>query len=243
MQYGVISDIHANLEALQAALDRLQGAEGFICLGDLVGYGPNPNECVEIIRRLPNLLCIVGNHDLAAIGKYDVSWFNPYAREAIEWTAEQLYPEHKEYLGSLPFRQELPPFTLVHGALPEPMDYVLGPREALGTLRQLTTPACLIGHTHVAEYYRQSVGEEAVEGFSLLSGGEIELEKGFRYLINCGSVGQPRDGNPQACCGLWDDGTKIFTLYRVRYPIVETQRKMTDALLPKYLIQRLAMGK
>jgi len=243
MRYGVISDIHGNLEALETVLGRLREAEGFICLGDLVGYGPNPNECVEIVRRLPKLLCIAGNHDLAAVGKYDLNWFNPYAREAIEWTAEQLYPEHAEYLASLPLLQEKPPFTLVHGALPEPMEYVLSPEEARLTFREMTTPACLIGHTHITEYYRQPLGTESVEGFSLRSGGEVRLEEGFRYLINCGSVGQPRDGNPQACYGLWDDEAKTITLHRIRYGVVETQRKMANAYLPKYLIQRLAAGR
>jgi len=243
MTYGLISDIHANLEALQTALKELEEAEGFICLGDIVGYGPNPNECVDIVRSLPNLVCLVGNHDLAAVGKYDADWFNLYARQAIEWTARQLSPENITFLRSLEPIAQHPPFTLAHGALPDPMEYVFSPIEARMTFAHITTPACLIGHSHIAEYYRQREGVQMVDRFSLFSGGEVRLNEGFRHLINIGSVGQPRDGNPQASYGVWEEKSNTVSIFRVRYDIAKTQRKMREARLPEYLARRLAHGR
>ena len=243
MTYGLLSDIHANLEALQTALEQLGSVEGYICLGDIVGYGPNPNECVEIVRQLPNLTCVVGNHDLAAINKYDLEWFNIYARQAIEWTARQLCSENIKFLLSLPDKQELEPFTLVHGSLPDPMEYVLSPIEARITFFEMTTPACLIGHTHIAEYYRQRAGGQMVDRFSLYSGGEVRLDDGYRHLINIGSVGQPRDGNPKASFGLWEEGSNTVSIFRARYDFRKTQNKMEAAEIPSYLIRRLVQGR
>ncbi len=243
MKYGLISDIHASLEALEAALEQLRESEAFICLGDLVGYGPNPNECIDAVRELPGLTCIAGNHDLAAVDKYDLNWFNPYARQAIEWTTDRLRAENSEYLRSLPLIRQLPPFTLVHGALPEPMEYVLSDSDARITFHEMNTPACLIGHSHVAEYYRQRFGNEIVDRFPLFSGGKVTLEEGFRHLMNIGSVGQPRDGNPHASFGLWDEQANTITLRRLPYDIEKTQHKMNAAGLPDYLIQRLAQGR
>jgi predicted phosphodiesterase len=243
MRYGLISDIHANREALEVVLARLAGAEGFICLGDLVGYGPEPNECVTRVRELPNLICIAGNHDLAAVGKYPSQGFNPNARNAIDWTAAQLTEDNRNFLAALPLVVAKPPFTLVHGALPDPMEYVLSQWEARQTLAEMPTPHGLIGHTHVAEYYFQSDGHLSAEKQFLGEGEELRLLAGTRYLINCGSVGQPRDGNPRASCCLLDEEGGALTLYRLEYDIDQTQQKMLAAGLPDYLIQRLAAGR
>jgi predicted phosphodiesterase len=243
MRYGLISDIHANREALEVVLGRLAGVEGYICLGDLVGYGPEPNECVTRVRELPNLVCVAGNHDLAAVGKYPSQGFNPNARNAINWTAAQLTEENRNFLAALPLVVSQPPFTLVHGALPDPMEYVLSQWEARQTLAEMETPHGLIGHTHVAEYYAQADGQMLVEKQSLFSGGEVSLPAGRRYLINCGSVGQPRDGNSQASCGLLEEEPARITLYRLDYEIAKTQDKMLAAGLPDYLISRLAAGR
>jgi predicted phosphodiesterase len=243
MRYGLISDIHANLEALEAVLKQLEEVEGCICLGDLVGYGPNPNECVEIIRKLPNLVCIAGNHDLAAVGKYDLTWFNPFARQAIEWTARQLTPENIKFLLSLETIVQHPPFTLVHGSLPDPMEYVMSPFEARQVFAEMSTQVCLIGHSHIAEYYRQRDGTRLADRFCLVSGGEVRLDGGYRHLINIGSVGQPRDGSPKAAFGLWEEETKTISIFRLRYDMAKTQRKMEQARLPDYLIQRLSKGR
>jgi predicted phosphodiesterase len=243
VRYGLISDIHANREALEAALARLAGVEGYICLGDIVGYGPDPNACVARVRELPNLICVAGNHDLAAVGKYPASGFNPFARNAITWTAEQLSEESRAFLASLPLVISQPPFTLVHGALPDPMEYVLSQWEARQTLAEMDTPHGLIGHTHIAEYYVQADGQMLVEKQSLVSGGEIPIWEGRRYLINCGSVGQPRDGNPQGACGLLEEAPARLTVYRFDYEMEQTQQKILAAGLPDYLSQRLAAGR
>jgi len=243
MVYGIISDIHSNLEALEKVLEQLCGVEAYLCLGDLVGYGPNPNECTQLISQLSPCTCVVGNHDLAAIGKYDIGWFNWHAREAILWTRQQLTPETKGFLTALPEVLVQDPLTLVHGSLPDPMEYITSPWETRLTFAKMTTPICLIGHTHVAEYYVQREGESNCQQVPLTNGGEITLEEGLRYIVNCGAVGQPRDGNPQASFGIYDTEAKTITIKRVEYPIEVVQKKMTEVGLPQFEIMRLALGR
>lgn len=243
MIYGVISDMHASLEALEAVLAELSAVERFLCLGDLVGYGPDPEACVERVRSLPGLVCIAGNHDLAAIGEFDLSWFNPYARAAAEWTAKQLSAGARQYLASLPRVERVRGAVLAHGALPDTMEYVTSCQEARLTFAEFDSPFCLIGHTHVAEVYRQREGSENCEQASLFSGGEVEAEAGLRYIVNCGSVGQPRDGNAKASYGIYDDEGQKVTVRRVEYPIGQVQEKMAKAGLPRSLIERLTAGR
>ena len=243
MIYGVISDVHANLEALEAALAQLSSAEAFICLGDLVGYGPDPEACVERIRSLPGLVCIVGNHDLAAVGEFDLAWFNPFARAAVEWTTGRISVETRRYLASLPPKETLRGATLAHGALPDTMVYITSCSDARETFGEFTTPLCLIGHTHVAEYYEQGEGALDCRQFPLFSGGEVTAREGFRAIVNCGSVGQPRDGNPKASFAFYDDEKLTVTVRRIDYPFQKTQEKMAEAGLPSYLIERLALGR
>jgi predicted phosphodiesterase len=245
MRYGIISDIHANLEALETALEHLRAekAEAFICLGDIVGYGPNPNEVVERVQNLPGLICLAGNHDLAAIGKYDTSTFNPYARDAIVWTTGQLSTTAMKFLLSLPLRRQAYPLELVHGALPEPMDYITDSSEARMTFAEMRNPICFVGHTHVSEYYKQKQESEFVQHVPLFSGGELTVEFGFRYIVNVGSVGQPRDGNPKLSCAMWDDTTYTITLSRLPYDIKRVQKQMSAVGLPKYLGERLGVGR
>jgi diadenosine tetraphosphatase ApaH/serine/threonine PP2A family protein phosphatase len=249
MRIAIISDIHANLEALEAVLASIGPADRFICLGDIVGYGPDPNECVERVRILPGLVCVAGNHDLAAVGKYDHDWFNAHARAAIEWTQQHLSQSSRQLLEQLPPTAQMEELTLVHGALPEPMDYITGPAEALSTFQTMPTSVCLIGHTHIAEYYWVPVpaGKPAslgdVEHEYLTDGGSIALEPESAYVINCGSVGQPRDGNPDAACGIFDDERRTIEVRRVPYPIEQVQRKMREADLPFLLIERLSYGR
>ena len=243
MRFGIISDIHANLEALEAVLAELQGVEAYACLGDIVGYGPNPNECVERIAALPNLSCVVGNHDLAALQEYDIDWFNAYARDAIIWTQQQLSAESKRFLRRLRPRLQVEELTLVHGSLPDPMEYITSPWEARFTFEEMETPICLVGHTHVAEYYRLGEDRLQPEQVSLFGGGEIAVEEGARYIVNVGGVGQPRDGNPRAGYGIYDREASLITVRRVEYSIEATQEKMEKAGLPQLLIQRLAVGR
>ena len=243
MRYGIISDIHANLEALEAVLLRLKAVDAYICLGDIVGYGPDANECVEAVRSLPGLKCVVGNHDLACVGEYDINWFNWYAREAIVWTQERLTPASRAYLQSLPLMDMQNSLTLVHGALPQPMDYVTSEAEARQVFPEMVTPVCLIGHTHIAEYYSHAHGAAHVQHESLIRGGRIKVSPGVSYIVNCGSVGQPRDGNTMASFGVYDTTKRRLEITRIAYPVERVQEKMAKAGLPALLGDRLAVGR
>jgi predicted phosphodiesterase len=243
MTYGVISDIHANLDALEAVLAELAGVEAYLCLGDIVGYGPDPGACVERLRGLPRLTCIAGNHDLAAIDKYDLNWFNPFARQAIEWTSRQLSPENRDYLARLELKREVAGAVLVHGALPEPMDYITTEEDAAAVFAEFEGALCFVGHTHIAEYYRSRKESRLCERFSLWSGGEIEQEPELRYIVNPGAVGQPRDNNPRASFGTYDSEAGTIEIHRVDYDIESVQARMQLAGLPQYLIDRLALGR
>ncbi len=248
MRYGIISDIHGNLEALEVVLKRLDGCDQWICLGDVVGYGPNPNECCERVRAL-NALCVHGNHDLAALGRYDISWFNDWAAAAILWTQEQLTEENRAFLQNVPAMQVVEDaqwnfnFTVVHGSPRDPAEeYITSAQEANEIFARLTTPLCLVGHTHVAEYYVRAEGASTCERIIMNVGGLIPLNEKHQYIINCGSVGQPRDRNPQASCGLLDTQARSVEIFRLEYPIDVTQRKMRAEGLPDLLWQRLALG-
>lgn len=246
MRYGILSDIHGNLEALEVVLRKLDGCDRWICLGDIVGYGPNPNECCERVRAL-NAVCVHGNHDLAALGHYDITWFNDWAAAAIVWTQEQLTEENRAFLQSVPAMQvvndEAFDFTVVHGSPRDPAEeYITSAREANAIFARLTTPLCLVGHTHVAEYYVKAKGALTCDRVSMTSGGLISLEENHHYIVNCGSVGQPRDRNPQVSCGLLDTQARCIEIFRLDYLIDITQRKIQAEGLPDLLWQRLALG-
>jgi diadenosine tetraphosphatase ApaH/serine/threonine PP2A family protein phosphatase len=243
MTYGLISDIHANLEALEAVLTELRGVDVFLCMGDIVGYGADPGPCLERVRALPRLICVAGNHDLAAVDKYDLHWFNPFARAAIQWTAQQLSSEQKSYLGDLPPIAHADGAVIVHGSLPDEMDYITAPDEARLCFDAMPGDLAFIGHTHVTEYYRTRRGSRFPEQVALWSGGAIELKDGIRYIVNAGAVGQPRDGNPAASFGVWRVEARVIEIKRVAYDIEGAQAKMKAAGLPEYLIERLAIGR
>ena len=243
MIYGLLSDIHANLEALEAVLAELGGLNAFLCLGDIVGYGPDPGPCVDRVRELPNLTCVAGNHDLAALGHYDIKWFNPYAGQAILWTSGQLSADQKSFLSSLPLASDVPQALLVHGSLAEPMAYINTPIEAVQCFDEMPDSLCFVGHTHIAEYYRQPAETRFCEQVSLWSGGQVTLEPELRYIVNPGAIGQPRDGNPAAGFGIYDAEAGVVEVRRVSYDIAGTQEKMRRAGLPDYLIQRLSVGR
>jgi len=243
MTYGLISDIPANLEALEAVLEELGVVDGFLCMGDIVGYGADPGPCLERVKALPRLICVAGNHDLAAIGSYDLEWFNPYARAALEWTARQLSDEQKSHLRSLPLTAHADGAVVVHGSLPDEMDYITAPDEARVCFDAMPGDLAFIGHTHVTEYYRTRRGSRFPEQVSLWSGGAVELREGVRYIINPGAIGQPRDGNPAASFGIWRVEDRVVEIRRVGYDIEAAQRKMERAGLPAYLVERLAIGR
>jgi diadenosine tetraphosphatase ApaH/serine/threonine PP2A family protein phosphatase len=243
MTYGLISDIHANLEALEAALKELEGVDGFLCMGDIVGYGADPGPCLERVRSLPRLICVAGNHDLAAVGSYDLNWFNPFARAAIEWTTQHLSPKQQSYLRSLPLSAHADGAVIVHGSLPDQMDYITAPDEARVCFDTMPGDLAFIGHTHVTEYYRTRRGSRFPEQVALLSGGDVQLKDDVRYIVNAGAVGQPRDGNPAASFGVWRVEDRVVQVKRVPYDIEGAQAKMKAAGLPEYLVERLAVGR
>ncbi len=243
MTYGLISDIHGNLEALTATLAELAGVDAFLCLGDIVGYGPDPGACVDLIREQPRLTCIAGNHDLAALGHYDLNSFNPYARKAIEWTKSQLSADQTAYLAPLQETAQVDDAIIVHGSLPGHMDYITNTDRAMDCFDAMSESLCLVGHTHVAEYYSNRPGSRVCEQVSLLRGGEILLEPGLRYIVNPGAVGQPRDGNPAASCGIYDTEARTLKVRRVSYEVSVVQEKMRRVGLPDSLIDRLTFGR
>jgi len=244
MRHGIISDVHSNLEALEAALDALGDVDVLISPGDVVGYGPNPNECCEILRER-QVITVMGNHDAVVAGRMPLDWFNLFAREAANWTQEQLTAESREFLESLPMVHRGETFVMVHGSLPAPerFEYITSPREARPTFAEMSTSdLCLIGHTHVAELYFQKAGELWSSQVSMSAGGTIDLKTDSTYIINCGSVGQPRDFNPLAAVGIFDTEARTVEIRRVEYPIQVTQRKMQEADLPEPLWRRLQHG-
>ncbi len=243
MRVLVLSDIHSNLEALRAVLRDAGAVDATWCLGDLVGYGPQPNECVELLRQCePNVLCIAGNHDCAAIDKLDISIFSADAERAVLWTREQLSASTASYLEGLPERLTWGDVTLVHGSPGEPMwEYLVSAARALENFPLLKTRYCLIGHSHVPLVFVEATQPGLPNGHVMLPGERISLGE-RRMFLNPGSVGQPRDGNRDASYVLLDTETGRADYCRVEYAFEKTQRLMQQSGLPDRLIVRLAYG-
>jgi len=243
MRHLVVADIHSNLAAFQTVIDDARQQEGFDsiwCLGDVVGYGPDPHDCIALLRRYKHI-CIAGNHDLAAAGKLDTRDFNDEAAYANHWTAHQLTPDDTAYLVSLPIRAEQGHFTLVHGSPRQPIwEYLIGQHEVMANLTCFNTPYCLVGHSHVALVFEQ-IGENRCMRHRLSSGETILLGQ-HQLIINPGSVGQPRDGDPRAGYAIYNEESNKFVCYRIEYDITATQVKMRKARLPQSLINRLEEG-
>lgn len=243
MRYGVISDLHSNREALVAALARLkaEGVEGWVCCGDIVGYGPDPDATVAALAVLPNLRVVIGNHDLAVLGRMDLDWFNEYARAAVLWTRDHMGQEARAFLETLTDRVETPEFTVVHGSPRNPAEeYLLTSEQFLANLKYFTVSPCFIGHSHLPVYFSQ-VKEGRVRG-NLIKDGEIVSAGEGACVLNPGSVGQPRDKDPRASCGVYDSERREFRLLRVEYPVKEVQAKIRKAGLPDFLAERLEHG-
>jgi len=243
MRYAIIADIHSNLAAFTAVLvdiERRGEAEEVWCLGDIVGYGPDPHQCIELLRQT-NHVCVAGNHDWAAIGKIDTSEFNPDAAAACRWTAQQLTPEDIQYLKQLPLVIQKDDFTLVHGSPRDPIwEYLLSISIARENFAYFKSRFCLVGHSHVPLVFKYSgTGACSFNQFSTSIG--LALAKN-RLIINPGAVGQPRDGNPRASYAIYDSETRLVRLYRVPYDISITQARMVKCNLPMRLIARLNHG-
>ncbi len=244
MTYLIVSDIHANLEALEATLAAAGDYDHVLVLGDLVGYGANPDAVIERIRSLPSATIIRGNHDKVGAGLEKVDSFNHLARQAIGWTSSTLTPANHQWLAALP------PGPLVidevveicHGSPFDEDVYIFDDLDARRAFRVMRRPLCLFGHTHVPAAFAftddmQTIGPPRGERFALT------LDEDVRYLVNCGAVGQPRDGDPRAAFGLLDTSAGTLSVVRVAYDVQAAQAKIIAAGLPEVLAQRLGVGR
>jgi len=243
MRYAIISDIHANLEALEVVLGDIgrRRPDALICLGDFVGYGPDPVGCVERLR--PGLAgAVVGNHDRAAAGTLDIADFNPFAQAAILWTREQLTAPVQAYLRDLPSQITPDGFLAVHGSARDPVEeYIIDPHTARASFLAGSFRLCMVGHTHVPAIFTLDGDTVSVAPFA--ADASLRLEPERRYIVNVGSVGQPRDGDPRSAYAWFDEDAQVITMIRLAYPVEHTQRKMADAGLPPMLAERLAHGR
>lgn len=241
MRYLIVSDIHSNLEAFQAVLEDAPPDLPVWCLGDVVGYGPNPNECIELLKTLDHE-CIVGNHDWAVMNKVDLDDFNPDAQLSVRWTQEQLAPENLAYLENLPLSLVRSEFTLVHGSPREPVwEYILYPPTAHLNFAYFATPYCLVGHTHVPVIFRFQSENGSCVAEQLSEQGPQPLGEG-RLIINPGSVGQPRDGDARASYAILDTEASTLEYHRVQYDVKKIQNLMEKANLPQRNVLRLSYG-
>ena len=243
MRALIVSDIHSNLEAFQSVIDHANGNGGFHQiwqLGDLVGYGPDPGGCIDLLREYDHI-GVAGNHDMAAVGRLGLELFNPYAAAAVRWTRTGLSDEQIDYLGKLPLRVETNDFTAVHGSPRDPVwEYVVSTYTATANLGHFSTRRCLVGHSHLPFICKfMDTGAEFLD-FPLNATIALGSE---RCIINPGSVGQPRDGVPTASYAVYDSDAGTITHRRTAYDIPATQQKMREHGLPGYLIDRLAVGR
>ena len=246
MRYLVISDIHANLEALDAVLAATppHKYDRVLVLGDLVGYGADPNPVIDRVRALNPLSVIRGNHDKASCGLDDGSSFNQIARFAAAWTGEALTADNRQYLRDLPAGPVIidDRIEICHGAPFDEDHYIFDGNDARRALDASERDLCLFGHTHLPVVFFDEAGDiggEIPEGAEH----EVSLQDGVKLLVNVGSVGQPRDGDPRAGYAMFDSGSRKLVLYRVPYPVEIAQRKIVAAGLPHTLANRLAIGR
>ena len=241
MKYAIISDIHSNLEALEKVVERIEqeDIDQVICLGDLVGYGPNPIECTELVHKISKVV-LAGNHDHAAVGLADISYFNFYAKKAIEWTTTVLTEKVRKLLSTAQFEKIIEPATYVHSTPNKPVtwDYIVSLDDALQNFKHFENQVCFIGHSHVPLILELNSHEYC----KLLRTSSLTLEPDKKYIINIGSVGQPRDRDNRACLGIFNDTTMQFDLIRVEYPYKTTQTKIRNLGFPAFLADRLEKG-
>lgn len=245
VRYAIISDIHSNLEAFEAVLERIDslGIKDVICLGDIVGYNANPNECIEIIKAR-NIRTVAGNHDLRAAGLEEPFNFNSLAKEAIYWTREQLTNENILFLKNLPRKISFDNGNAIaiHGSINDTDRYILNLADASENFEIMSdepdkTEVCFFGHTHVSKIYKYEDYKA-----SLIEAREVQLEDKIQYLANPGAVGQPRDGNPMASFLIYDTDKNKINFFRAEYDIMKCCEKVINAGLPEKLAQRLIIG-
>jgi predicted phosphodiesterase len=245
MRYLILSDIHGNLDALAAVLSHVRRKrwDKAVVLGDVVGYGANPNQAVEAVRGLKPLVAIRGNHDKVCAGVENGAMFNRVALQAAMWTRERLTAANLRWLKQLPQGPlEVDGFAIAHGTPIDEDAYIFGEIEALNVFRRTGFPLCFFGHSHFPVVFALT-SEEIRTVLTRTSAFRLRLEPGVRYLVNPGSIGQPRDGNPLASFAVFDSDTRTVTIYRVPYAVYRAQQRILDAGLPRPLADRLALGR
>ncbi|MFH1577781.1 MAG: metallophosphoesterase family protein [Candidatus Omnitrophota bacterium] len=241
MRWGIFSDIHSNLEALEATIKayKFYMIDKYLCLGDIVGYAASPLECIKIVKDISHVV-IAGNHDWAAVDLFPTKYFNEWAKTAVEWTKDKLDLDARDLLSSLGIIYEDDDLIAVHGTLdsPEKFNYLFSVNQSDDTFWLMKKPVCFIGHTHLSGIFIQDPGGKS----SYCIDKKIKLKQGYRYIVNVGSIGQPRDGNNQAGFCVYDTNKQEVELIRASYDIQSAQRKIITACLPSFLSDRLSTG-
>jgi predicted phosphodiesterase len=241
LKIAVISDIHGNYDALEAVLediDRQGGIEEIYCLGDIIGYGAQPNECTEKIREL-GCLTVAGNHDFASVGRLSFEFFNTYAKKSALWTKQILSKENVDWIQERNYVENLETFTLVHGTpfSPEMFHYISTLNDAKVSFEEMTREICFVGHSHVPIVFFDT------NPISYVVKEEIKISNKEKVIVNVGRVGQPRDENPKSCYAIYDDEESTVRLIRVKYNIDAAYGKIIKAGLPEILAARLKEGR
>ena len=241
MRYGIFGDIHSNLEALEAVIKAYQKEhiDKYLCAGDVVGYATNPKECIDKVKTLA-MITVAGNHDWGSVDLFSADYFNPNAKEAISWTKRNLGEQDKYFLESLKLVYKNEDLTLVHGTLDNPQDfnYMTDGYIAEETFRVLETNICFVGHSHAAGIFIK----DKDDNLYYLEEQYIDIKDANKYIVNVGSVGQPRDGNPQGAYCIFDSDKKGVRIERISYDIKTARKKIIKAGLPKFLGDRLVIG-
>lgn len=242
MRHAFLSDIHGNLEALEAVAGALreERIDDWYCLGDIVGYGADPKACIETVRSLGPRSAIAGNHEWAVLGRMNLDYFNETAAAAVRWTARQLDQREADYCASFGLVHETETFTLVHGTLaaPEQFRYLVDADDARTTMDLMERGVCFVGHTHVAGVFYEQRGR-----VQYTPGPTVTVAGDAKYVVNVGSVGQPRDLDPRAAYVLYDDTEGTITIRRVAYDLRTAAGKIRAAALPERFAARLAEGR
>ena len=242
MRTLIISDVHSNLTALQTVLEDAKPFNQVWCLGDVIGYGPDPNQCVERIQNLPLLKCVKGNHDAAIIGDINIRAFNYEARASLEWLDNVITPENRRWLGSLEERLVLDDITMVHGSPNSPVwEYIMDVHTARENMNAFDTRVCLVGHTHLPVLFSQE-GEQLKSTKRIPLALDEPMALDHKSILNPGSVGQPRDHDPRASYVIYDDEKNHWTHHRVSYDLEKVQKRIRAAGLPDQHAQRLSKG-
>lgn len=240
MRILVLSDVHANLTALEAVLAAAGNVDAVWCLGDIVGYGPDPNQCIDVIQSLPNLLCVLGNHDAAALGQIALEAFNQEAQQSIRWLRNELTRAHRGFLEGLPDKVITGEVTLAHGSPRNPVwEYLLDPFTAAENFDSFDTALCFVGHTHLPlAYVFRDDGQVVRQPLD----GDVPFHLTGRTILNPGSTGQPRDHDPRAAYAIYDDEQQTWQPCRVAYDVRAVQRRIFSAGLPERHAMRLQQG-